>query len=45
MNAAINPFFGRIAVLRGAPSFAHLNGMSQSLRSVRLALHPEILDF
>lgn len=45
METSINSFFGRIAVLRGARSFAYQNGMPQSLCSVRLALHPEILNF
>ncbi len=45
MNAPINSFFGRIAALRGAHSFAYQYGMSRSLRAVRLALHPEILNF
>jgi hypothetical protein len=45
MNTSINPFFGRIAALRGARSLAYLSGMSRLLRSVRLALHPEKLAF
>jgi len=45
MSAPINSFFGRTAALRGAHSFAYPFGMSRSLRSVRLALHPEILNF
>jgi hypothetical protein len=45
MSMSINSFFGRIAVLRGARSLAYLYGMSRSLRSVRLALHPETLNF
>lgn len=51
MGATNNPFFGRIAALRGAPSLACL--LQASLRrnsprsffrlphSVRFALHPE----
>jgi hypothetical protein len=42
---SINPFFGRIAVLRGAHSLAYQRGMSRSLRAVRLALHPEKLNY
>ncbi len=45
INTCINPFFGRIAALRGARSFAYQSGMSRSLRAMRLALHPKILDF
>jgi len=45
MNPSINPFFWRIAALHGARSFAYQIGMSRSLRSMRLALHPEILNF
>ncbi|MDD5383508.1 MAG: hypothetical protein PHG89_01335 [Gallionella sp.] len=45
METSINSFFGRIAVLRGARSFAYQNGMSLSLCSVRLALHPEIPNY
>ena len=47
MNASINPFFGRIAALRGARSFVYLIDidMPRSLCSVRLALHPKILNF
>ncbi len=45
METSINPFFGRIAALRGARFFVYPNGMSQSLRSVRLALHPEKLNY
>lgn len=45
MNTSINSFSGRIAALLGARSFAYQNGMSQSLRAMRLALHPEILNF
>jgi hypothetical protein len=37
--------FGRIATLHGARSFAYQNGMSRSLCAMRLALHPEILNF
>ena len=44
MKALNSPFFGRIAALLGARSFAYPNGMFQSLRSVRLALHPENLN-
>jgi hypothetical protein len=40
MDATINFFCGRIAVLRGARSFAYLQDMSQSLCAVRRALHP-----
>ncbi len=45
MKTSINPFFGRIAALRGTRSLAYQNGMSRSLCSVRLALHPEILNY
>jgi len=45
METSINSFFGRIAVLRGARSFAYQNGMSLSLCSVRLAPHPEIPNY
>ena len=45
METVINLFFGRIAALRGARSLAYQHGMSRSLRSVRLALHPENLNF
>jgi len=45
MNTSRNPFFGRIAALRGARSLAYPIDMSLSLCSVRLALHPEILNF
>ena len=45
MTTSINPFFGRIAALHGARSFAYQDGMSRSLRAMRLALHPEILNF
>jgi len=40
MNTSRNPFFGRIAALRGARSFAYPIDMSLSLCSVRLALSP-----
>ena len=45
MNTSINSFFGRIAALHGARSLAYQNGMSRSLCAMRLALHPEILNF
>jgi hypothetical protein len=45
MNASINPFFERIAALRGARSLAYLVDMSRSLCSARLAPHLEILNF
>ena len=45
METSINPFFGRIAALRGAHSFAYQLGMSRSLRAARLALHPETPDY
>ncbi|OIR05848.1 hypothetical protein GALL_119750 [mine drainage metagenome] len=45
METSINPFFGRIAALRGAHSLAYHHGMSRSLRAVRLALHPETPDY
>jgi len=45
MNTSPNSFFGRIAALRGARNLAYLQDMSRLLRSVRLALHPEILNF
>jgi hypothetical protein len=44
IDACINPFFGRIAALHGARSVAYQRGMSRSLRAMRLALHPKILD-
>jgi len=40
-----NPFFGRIAALRGARPLAYLQDMSRVLCAVRLALYPEILNF
>jgi hypothetical protein len=40
-----NPSFGRIAALRGARFLAYRLDMSRSLRAVRLALHPEPLNF
>jgi len=45
MNTPINSFFGRIAALHGARSVAYLFDMSRSLRAMRLALHPEKLNF
>lgn len=45
MSTSKTSFFGRIAALRGARFLDYLNGMSRSLRSVRLALHPENLNF
>lgn len=45
METSINSFFGRIAALHGARSFVYPYGMSQSLCSVRLALHPEKLNY
>ena len=45
MTTSVNPFFGHIAALHGARSFAYHDGMSRSLRVMRLALHPEILNF
>jgi hypothetical protein len=44
MTTSENSFFGRFAALRGARFLAYLNGMSRSLCSVRLALHPENLN-
>ncbi|BBI99661.1 hypothetical protein FGKAn22_13540 [Ferrigenium kumadai] len=44
MSTSENSFFGRIAALRGARFLAYPNDMSRSLRSVRLALHPEKLN-
>jgi hypothetical protein len=45
METSSNPFFGRIAALRGARSLAYQRGMSRSLRALRLALHPEKLNY
>ena len=45
MDILINPAFGRIATLRGARFLVYRVDMPRSLRAVRLALHPEILDF
>lgn len=41
MDTSANPFFGRIAALRGARTLAVPQVLSRVLRSVRLALHPE----
>jgi hypothetical protein len=45
MGMPINSFFGHIAALHGTRFLAYTNGMSRSLRSVRLALHPKTLNF
>jgi len=45
MDNPINPFYGRIAALRGARTLAYLKDMSRALRAVRLALHPAEPDF
>jgi hypothetical protein len=45
IETSINPFFARIAALRGDRSLAYQRGMSRSLRAVRLALHPEKLNY
>ncbi len=45
MRIACLKHFGRIAALLGARFLAYLIGMSSSLCSSRLALHPEKLSF
>ena len=54
MGTPENPFLGHIAAcpkgtscgaLHSARSLAYPSDMSQSLCAVRLALHPEILNF
>jgi hypothetical protein len=44
MDTTENSFAGRVTVLPGARSFAYLQDMSCSLRSVRLVPHPEKLN-
>jgi hypothetical protein len=44
MRTSNYPFFGRIAALRGARSCACLLDVSPSLRPVRLAPCPEMLN-
>ena len=45
MGTFVSPSLGRIAALRGARPLAYRHDMSRVLRSVRLALHPENLNF